>query len=255
MSVFGAYSRYYDLLYRDKDYQREADYIATLINTYSPNAKRLLELGCGTGHHASLLAQKGFSVHGVDLSQTMLEGATKRKTSLPKDIGDRLSFSQGNVQNCKVESVFDVIISLFHVVSYQTSNEALLAMLNNAAKHLHKGGVFIFDYWYGPAVLTDRPEKRTKTMESDDTLVTRHATPTLHAQESVVNVHYDIHIKDKASNAEEYLREDHPMRYLFSNEIDLLAQMTGFKVINSVEWLTDNSPGFKSWGVVSILQK
>ena len=50
--VFDGYSRYYDLLYKDKNYKSESEYISSLIKTHSPNAKKVLELGSGTGIHA-----------------------------------------------------------------------------------------------------------------------------------------------------------------------------------------------------------
>jgi len=71
-TVFGEYARYYDLLYRDKDYAAEADYIARLVHEFHPGAKSILELGSGTGIHAGLLAEKGFSVHGIERSAEML---------------------------------------------------------------------------------------------------------------------------------------------------------------------------------------
>ncbi len=56
--TFDLYSEYYDLLYKDKNYKKEADYIASLIKTNAPHTKSILELGCGTGKHASLLREK-----------------------------------------------------------------------------------------------------------------------------------------------------------------------------------------------------
>ena len=69
MSVFAGYSRYYDLLYRDKDYAGEAEYIAALIKRYAPDAKTLMEIGSGTGAHAAELAEMGYEVAGVDMRQ------------------------------------------------------------------------------------------------------------------------------------------------------------------------------------------
>jgi predicted TPR repeat methyltransferase len=68
MSAFGGYARYYDLLYHDKDYRRESEFVAQLIKKHSPGARRLLELGCGTGIHGILLAEQGYEIHGLDLS-------------------------------------------------------------------------------------------------------------------------------------------------------------------------------------------
>ena len=60
MPNFRRYSAYYDLLYRDKDYAAEAEYVARLIRSTLPEARRILELGSGTGRHGCLLAAMGF---------------------------------------------------------------------------------------------------------------------------------------------------------------------------------------------------
>jgi len=73
MNQFGnLYSQYYDLLYQDKDYIAEVDYIENLIKSHSREVKTILDLGCGTGKHDELLCDKGYTVHGVDISKEML---------------------------------------------------------------------------------------------------------------------------------------------------------------------------------------
>ena len=49
MSVFNEYARYYDLLYRDKDYVGEVEYVHRLLQAHAPGAQSLLNLGCGSG--------------------------------------------------------------------------------------------------------------------------------------------------------------------------------------------------------------
>ena len=75
MTVFGDYSRYYDLLYRDKDYAGETEYIASMMRCFRPEARRVIELGAGTGRHAGLLSRKGYVVHGVESSSEMFAQA------------------------------------------------------------------------------------------------------------------------------------------------------------------------------------
>lgn len=77
--VFDEYADYRDLLYQDKDYDGEAKYINELIKKYYSKSRSILDLGCGTGMHASLLAQMHYEkVHGVDMSSKMLEKAYER---------------------------------------------------------------------------------------------------------------------------------------------------------------------------------
>lgn len=78
MTPFGAYSRYYDLLYATKDYAKEAAYISGIVKRHGPGARTLLDLGCGTGVHSCAFARAGYQVVGVDRSETMLERARER---------------------------------------------------------------------------------------------------------------------------------------------------------------------------------
>lgn len=255
MSVFGQYSRYYDLLYRDKDYQGETDFVAQVLARHGVGQGAILELGCGTGKHAQLLAEKGYHVHGIDMSEAMLREANERVAVLPPALGQKLSFAAGDVRNYATPQLFDAVISLFHVASYQTSNDDLLAMMQTATKHLKPGGVFLFDYWYGPAVLTDRPVVRTKHLASDEVDVVRLATPVMDAQRSVVEVNYQVTIRDLATGAVDALHETHAMRYIFTPEIDLLARMCGLRVQENFEWLSGKTPSYDSWNVCSLLVK
>jgi len=192
MMVFGNYARYYDLLYRDKDYEAEANYIHDLIQRHAPKSNSILELGCGTGRHAALLAQKGYAIHGVDMSESMLAEAEQRRTQLAQEVSERLSFSLGDIRKVRVERTFDVVASLFHVISYQTTNEDLAAAFATARAHLKPGGLFVFDCWYGPAVLTDRPEVRAKKLEDEKIQVTRIAVPEIYPNENRVDVNYQL---------------------------------------------------------------
>jgi SAM-dependent methyltransferase len=255
MNVFGHYARYYDLLYKDKDYTAEAEYVHTLIQRHSPKAGSILELGCGTATHAGFLAKKGYQLHGVDQSGEMLEQARSRLAAMPEEEAKRLSFSRGDIRHIQLQRKFDVVVSLFHVMSYQTSNEDLSAAFAAAGAHLRDTGIFIFDCWYGPAVLTDRPVVRVKRLEDEAIFVTRIAEPVMHPNENLVDVNYHVFVRDKSSGAVEELRETHKMRYLFRQEIDLFLRQTGMEVIEAAEWMTGKTPGFDTWGVCFVARR
>ena len=252
MNVFGKYAHYYDLLYRDKDYAGETNFIHELIQKHAPNAKAILELGCGTGKHADLLSKMGYEVLGIDISREMLEAANRRLSDLKEKRAIKLSFDRGDIRIYRTERRFDAVISLFHVMSYQTTNKDLQGVFETAKVHLKQGGVFIFDCWYGPAVLTDRPAVRIKRFEDDAIQVTRIAEPEIHANENIVDVNYHVFIKNKATGIVEELKETHCMRYLFKPEIDFLFEQAGFKFVDIVEWMTDRAPGFDTWGVCCV---
>jgi hypothetical protein len=143
-------------------------------------------------------------------------------------------------------------MSLFHVMSYQTSNEDLAAAFATAHEHLKPGGVFIFDCWYGPAVLRQWPTVTEKTLSDDSTEVYRKATPDIHVNENVVDVNYDVLVKDKSTGVTETLRETHRMRYLFAPEIELALSQAGMKLVDSRAWMKDAAPDADTWGAVFV---
>ena len=254
MAIFSNYARYYDLMYQDKDYVGEAQFIQRLIQTYAPATTTILELGCGTGNHAMLLAKEGYQVHGVDLSQEMLGYANERCDRLSPALATRLQFSQGDLRQVRLDRKFDVVLSLFHVMSYQTNNEDLLAAFETAKDHLVPGGILIFDVWYGPAVLSEPPTVRIKRLEDRSIQVTRIAEPVMEPNKNLVDVNYHIFIKDLISSKIDEVREVHTMRYLFKPELELLLDRLQMQIVESGEWLTDRQPGLNTWGVYFIVR-
>jgi SAM-dependent methyltransferase len=245
--VFETYSQYYDLLYKDKDYKAETDYIISLIKEYHSNTDTILELGCGTGMHASILAENGYKVEGIDLSQTMLEMALDRQSKSSIAVSERLAFLEGDIRNYESSQKFDTIISLFHVISYMTTNEDLNQAFTTVSKHLKSNGIFIFDCWYGPGVVYDKPVKRTKTFENEKIQITRVATPGLFPDKNCVDVNFDISILNKSTSNIEKLHEIHCMRYLFMEELNSMAHTHGLEIIHAEEWITKKSLTEQSW--------
>lgn len=245
-NVFNAYSRYYDLLYRDKDYVGEAAYIQMLLTRYGLQKGELLEFGSGTGKHGRLLAAQGFAVHGIERSSEMVAEAQ----TLPG-----FTCQQGDITSVFMGRLYDAVLSLFHVISYQTSNAQLQAVFANASLHLKSGGLFIFDFWYSPAVYAQKPVIRVKRMADKQVEITRIAEPNIHPNENRVDVNYTIIERDKISGHFQTMQEQHPMRHLSLPEIDLLSAKAGFKRLDAEEFLTGNSPSEATWGVCVVLQK
>jgi SAM-dependent methyltransferase len=252
--VFERYGEYYDLLYRDKDYEAETQYVLDILFQANPITKTILEFGSGTGKHGWLLASKGLRVTGIERSASMVAASRSRRGPG----GDAGSFEavEGDITSTKLNRKFDGVLALFHVVSYQTSDNDVAATFDNAARHLNPGGLFFFDVWHGPAVLHLGPVRREKRVEDEKTELVRIAEPDLDKEErNIVTVRYSVRAKSKLDGKVAQFREEHRMRYFFPDEIAQFAALSGFKVERSEEFLTGRSPSRETWGVAYLLRK
>ncbi|GHN00229.1 SAM-dependent methyltransferase [Cytophagales bacterium WSM2-2] len=248
MAHFVDYSKYYNLLYKDKNYLQEVEYIHSLIKEFDVKGCHLLDIGCGTGSHAMEMSSRGFHVHGMDLSNQMLDIARNR--NIPNAV-----FSRGDIRNFRLDKKFDIVTSLFHVISYQTSNEDVKASFKNISDHLKEDGVFIFDCWYGPAVLYDLPGTRVRKMEDEHLRVIRVSESSIDFNRSIVDVFFEVNAYDKTSREFSIVTEKHPMRYFFLNEIDLFAECCDLSVVKSYAWLTQSLPTRNSWYITVICKR
>lgn len=256
--MFKNYAYYYNLLYRDKNYELEANRIDQLIKTHNPRAQTILDLGCGTGNHAFFLIKLGYTVVGIDRSIDMLDAARDKLSQFDNSepsIADKVVFQEGDVRNVRLHRRFDIVTSLFHVLSYQTTNDDLCKTIDTAYVHLKSGGLFIFDCWYGPAVIADPPQVRIKRLEDKNISIIRIAEPEINTSENVVNINYQVLIKNNITKTLEEIKETHRMRYLFEKEIKLLFSKIGLELIHSEEWMTGKKPGVDTWYVCFMGQR
>ncbi len=256
MSSFNeGYAAYYDLLYRDKDYAGEAKFVRDLLRLHAPKARSLIELGCGTARHARLLLAEGYRVLGVDLSHQMIARAEAESAQLPARQRKQLRLAQGDVSQFQTDEQFDAAISLFHVVNYQLTHEALCGYFETAARAVRPGGVLVFDFWYGPAVLSDRPAVRIKRVETPEVRLTRLAEPSVEVNRNLVTVNYTLIAQQRTSGTSREFTERHTVRYLFLLELEQLACGAGFTVVDAGQWLTRQPLSDRTWFGYLVLRK
>ena len=119
MGTFQDYAYYYNAFYQDKDYKDEANKVNTLLKKYGKSVHKIIDFGCGTGRHGLELMNLGYQYTGIDMSEAMIDIA---KNNLKKT-GMFATFKVSDIKTYKTEDKQDAVISLFHVMSYQNSNE------------------------------------------------------------------------------------------------------------------------------------
>jgi SAM-dependent methyltransferase len=243
MEVFKDYAYYYNAFYKDKDYQSEAAQVDSLLKKYGNNIHEIINFGCGTGRHDIELAKMGYQCTGIDLSPLMIEIAQKNV----KNSGSNIEFSVADIRDYKTTCKYDAVISLFHVMSYQNTNQDILSAFRSARNVLNKDGIFLFDAWYGPGVLTDKPCVRVKEVEDDKNRLIRVARPVMHDKENIVDVNYEVLVIDKSTGKTQVINEVHNMRYFFRPELGYLLNESGFELIDNLDCNSLRETNYDSW--------
>lgn len=250
--VFGSeYAGAYDLLYGDKDYAAECDLIEQLFHAYeSPKVQSILDLGCGTGNHAIPLARRGYEVLGVDQSDEMLDLA--RKKACIEGTDKRARFENGDIRSLQINRSFDAAAMMFAVLGYQLENQDVLATLRTTRDHLKAGGLLVFDVWYGPAVLGQRPADRTKIIPTEKGQILRTASAMLDVQRHLCQVRYRLSRMESDRIVAE-AEENHWMRYFFPQELNLFLQCTEFVPLRMGSFPHfEREPDETTWNVLTV---
>lgn len=251
MSVFGKYADFYDFLYKDKDYQGECDTIEEIFKKYSKKkVSSILDLGCGTGNHAFVLVDRGYKIVGVDRSEAMLSNAERKLAKFKKK--KNLSFQIGDIRNWRIDEKFDAVIMMFAVLGYQLNDDDVFNTLATVKRHLQKDGLFIFDVWYGPAVLVQKPSNRIRTVETHDGQIIRKANSDIDTQQHICTVHYKTSLI-KGNRLIKETKEDHQMRYFFPGELKEFLKSSGFKQLtlgSFPDW--KKKPDSTTWNIFAI---
>jgi SAM-dependent methyltransferase len=228
---FKDYAEYYDLIYKDKDYEKEVDFIEEIFGESKP--KKILEVGCGTGNYTKILLERGYEVTAVDISEDMLEIAGEKCAC-------KCKFIKGDIRDITINEKFDTCIAMFAVMGYITENSDIIKTLNNIHRHLKPDGFFIFDVWNGLAVMRTLPEQRMKEMENDEIKIVRVAVPNLRTFDHLCEVNYKLLILNKETNTFSEINEKHIVRFYFPQEIRYYLEDAGFEILNICPFLDLN---------------
>jgi SAM-dependent methyltransferase len=249
--VFGLeYAGAYDALYRDKNYAEECELIDSLIKRYGTSGRQILDLGCGTGSHCVRLAQMGYSVVGVDRSEAMLARARAGIAQLNGHPDADLHL--GDIRSIALGRQFDCALLMFSVLGYQLEDCDVQATLETVHRHLRPGGLALFDVWYGPSVLSQRPSERLKRVSLEDTEIVRAASGTLDPTRHVCSVEYRTSTHRGAEVIAECF-ERHEVRYFFRSELQTLCERSGLELFRLCAFPdVDRDPSEDSWNVLAL---
>jgi hypothetical protein len=150
-------------------------------------------------------------------------------------------------------SKFDLVYSLFDVITYQINDQMLSNFLSSIYETLHLGGSLICDGWNLSGVMSNPPKTTFREIQRDNTTISRKVTPSKIDDDGVIEL--KIELKDETSS-EILADEAHFMRPMSTAHLEAIANRVGFSKIKFMDggnWSNDLEKD--SWRFVMFAQK
>ena len=134
-------SPYYKLLYRHRDEHEAAAFIKKLFEEIKPEkGAKILDLPCGNGRHSIVMAELGYDVRGIDLSERNICEAML--CEMPN-----LHFQESDMREPLYTNYFDVVMNLFTSFGYFDTEEENINSMRAIAQSLKPGGTLVIDFF------------------------------------------------------------------------------------------------------------
>ena len=198
------------------DYQAAPEVVEPVVDLLAELAGdgRALELGVGTGRIALPLAQRGISVHGIELSRAM---AARLKA---KPGADGVGVTIGDFSSTRVEGSFRLVYVLVNTIMNLTSQEAQVACFRNVAAHLEAGGCFLIEVLV-PDLQRLPPGETHRVFTAKE----RHwGIDEIDVARQGLISHHFLTVDGRLE------RRSIPFRYVWPSELDLMAQLAGMRL-------------------------
>ena len=142
MSAYDRLAFSYDALTYDIPYEAMLNFVEAILQERNLAPQTVLDLACGTGSMSLLLAQRGYQVTAVDLSEQMLTVASEKTMDLEEN---RPVFIQQAMQKLRLPYQVDLALCLLDSINYLTDPKQCQKTFLNVFQALNHNGVFIFD--------------------------------------------------------------------------------------------------------------
>jgi SAM-dependent methyltransferase len=194
-------------------------------NEIQRSGGKILEIGVGTGRLFINALNQGADIHGLDISESMLEILYKK---LQRDQHYRIS--QQNIINFSFDFKFNLIIAPFRVIMHLLNIEEQIKAIDNVYNHLNSNGRFIFDAFIPDLnqLIKGINNQMDFEGEYDSGQKIRRfvsTSPNLINQTIQVNFHLEWEEKNELKHDDWIL----PLRFFFRYELEHLLERTKFE--------------------------
>lgn len=233
MSAYDALAASYDGLMNDGSYRRRAAFLERRLKKSPIPVERVLDLGCGTGTIACLLARRGYGVLASDGSEEMLTQAAAKAAGLERPP----LFLHQAMPRLRLAQPVDGAVSTLDSLNYLTAERDLRETFRRVRRWLRPGGRFLFD------VNTPRKLRRMDgQLYMDETEETCCVWRTFFSEKKQVCTYQVDLFRLRPDGAWDRTFEEHRERAWSEEEIRRYLKEAGFSSVLLTGDLTDKPP-------------
>jgi SAM-dependent methyltransferase len=190
------------------------------------DGRAALELAIGTGRVALPLSERGVEVHGIELSEAMVDRLRAKPGA------ERIGVTIADMTTARVDGRFGLVYLVFNTIGNVTTQDDQVRCFETAAAHLEPGGHFVVEVGV-PILRRLPPGERFGVFDHTDEHVGIDEYDT--ATQLMWSHHYS------SGDGTTYRRSSVPFRYAWPAELDLMARLAGMEL--AARWADwDRSP-------------
>jgi SAM-dependent methyltransferase len=225
-------AHYYDMIYHELvDYEADCDFIQKIFREHAKGTVRsILDIGCGTGNHAFILAKRRYSVTGIDVSKEMINAARKKAEASG---ASNPVFHRMDMRKINLGTKFDAGLVMFGGFGYLLKDSDVVAFFSSARKHVRD--LLVCEFWHNSGVLPQAfKPSRFRTWDriedkKENLLLIRLNTSTHDAQTNLETIDFDFYVMDtKEKRFLDMFSERHVTRTYSITEMKRLLEDNGF---------------------------
>ena len=207
----------------------------------------ILELGCGTGRVALALADKGFRVTGLDLSEQMLDVFREKLAARP-ELTDKITLVHGNMADFSFDRRFALIIAPFRAFQALTDDREIESSLACICGHLTDDGIFIVNVFnprpvideswcYPETIQWERLDERTGNY-----VVKKHWGDRIDTANRVIYPHFAFEVTYLDGRTERIV-DDLKLKYYYNDQLRDAVERAGMEIRDEYSWYDKTPPG------------
>jgi SAM-dependent methyltransferase len=216
-------------IYRDgKSYDALNEFVTDVpfyLQMIEKFGEPIIELACGTGRITIPIAEKGFEIVGIDISEGMINEAKEKSTKAKLDI----RFIESDIRDFELNRKFSLIVLPFNSICHLHDFESISSCFNCVKKHLTTDGRFIIDVF--------KPDLKF-LLRDDNTRFEKAVYKNPYANNNVKlmeSFHYSevdqiSRFKWYFQNEGDEIVQDLNMRMFFPQELDNYLRFSGFEI-------------------------